>query len=147
MITFLKVHEVLQQGPSYRLSWYNAEHTMIVLEIFDRWTWDEALVAVPLLNRLIEEAGQPVYSLYYYRVSHLSLFPRGTGLSNLRRILELDPRNEKLVFFIHQDAITRQFITLLSRVYGLRQMLHKYRFVDTWEEALHQIDADRAPQP
>jgi hypothetical protein len=144
VVDFLNVHEVLQTSISYRLSWYDAEKTIIVLEVTGPWRWEEAFSVIPLLNRLVEAQPHPVYSLYYYRVVSASLLPKGAGLTNLRKLVEFDPPNEKLVIFIRQDTLTRNFMNLVSRVYGLRQVLQKYRFVSTWEEALHQVAADRA---
>jgi hypothetical protein len=144
MSELLHVHEVLQTSPSYRLSWYNPQKTIIVLEITGPWTWDEAFRVIPLLNRMVEAQPHPVYSLYYYRVVSASLLPKGAGLTNLRKLVEFDPPNEKLVIFIRQDTLTRNFMSLVSRVYGLRQVLQKYRFVASWEEALRQVAADQA---
>lgn len=139
MVTLLPVDEVLQEGHCFRLSWYTKDHSIILLEIFDAWTWDDAMRFIPNLNKLIEAQTHPVYSLYYYHVSHASLFPKGfAGTSNLRRLVEMDPPNEALVIFIRQDMLTRQFISIVTRTFRLNRS--KYRFVATLEDALALVE-------
>lgn len=140
MVHLLTVDQVLQEGNSYRLSWHNPERTLMLMEIFSAWTWEEAFASVPKLNQLIEAEEHPVYTAYYYHSSDVSFFPTGaSSLANLRKIMELDPPNEMLVFFVRQDSLTRQFMNIVTKTYGFRQVLKKYRFVRSFDEVLAQM--------
>ncbi|MCS6835992.1 MAG: hypothetical protein NZ750_08250 [Anaerolineae bacterium] len=140
----LEVAEVLKQSEVFRLSWFDQEKTIIVLEIFRPWTWEDAFASVPLLNQTVEQQPHAVYSVYHYYVKSSALLPHGSNLTKLRRLLELDPPNERLVFFVRQDVLTTRLMNALSSAYGLSQLMKKYRFVMSWQEALEQIEADKA---
>lgn len=136
----LEVAEVLKQSDVFRLSWFDVSKTIIVLEIFKAWTWDDAFDVVPLLGQMIQSQAHDVYSVYYYHIRKSSLLPRD-GLANLQQLVNLSPPNEKLVFFIHQDTLTAHFVTMLGRVY---RFVRKYRFVTSLDEAMSQIETDKA---
>ncbi|MCS6835974.1 MAG: hypothetical protein NZ750_08155 [Anaerolineae bacterium] len=139
----LEVAEVLKESEVFRLSWFDAEKTIIVTEILKPWTWEDAFDVVPLLNRMVEQQPHDVYTTYYYHIRSIALLPKG-GMANLRRLLEIDPPNEKLVIFVRQDNLTRQLMSVVSKVYGLNKIMGKYRFVTSWQEAMAQIEAHKA---
>jgi len=144
MSSLLEVSEVLNDYGKFRVSWFDADRTIIVLEISSAWTWEEAFEILPLMAQHIERQPHGVYTVFYYHVSSANLLPRGSALTNLRRLVEMSPPNERMVLYVRQDTLTRQLITLLSKVYGLASILRKHHFVATWEEALQRIEADKA---
>jgi len=144
MSTPLAVSEVLKASDNLRLSWFDPHKSIIVVEIFGPWTWENAFEFVPLMNHIVERQPNNVYTVYYYQTRSTTLLPKGSGLTNLHRLVEINPPNEKLVFFVRQDSLTRQFMSMVGKVYGMADMLRKYRFVATWQEAMQIIEMDKA---
>ncbi|MDX2077985.1 MAG: hypothetical protein SFZ02_16265 [bacterium] len=140
------LYELLREGKNYRIGWLDAGRKIAVLEILGPWKWDEALDIIPFLNEQVASVGHPVYTIYEYNGKHMAFLPRGGGILNIRRLVEIDPPNEQLVIFIKQDSLTLNFVNIVFKVYGLRQIVQKYRFVATWEEAMAQIEQHRAGQ-
>ncbi len=147
MAQLLTVDQVLQEGKCYRVSWYDTAHTIMLMEIFGPWTWEDAFASVPKINEWVAAETHPVYTVFYYHLTSTSLFPRGAnGLTNIRKLVEIDPPNEQLVFFVRQDSLTRQFMNIVSKTYGFRHFLKKYRFLSSLDEALAQIEQHKAAQ-
>ncbi|HRF95909.1 MAG TPA: hypothetical protein PLZ51_11970, partial [Aggregatilineales bacterium] len=140
------LYELLREDKNYRIGWFDAGRTIAVLEIRGPWIWDEAFDIIPYLNKQVASVGHPVYTIYEYNSKSMAFLPRGGSILNIRRLVEIDPPNEQLVVFVKHDSLTRSFVNIIFKVYGLRQIVHKYRFVATWEEAMTQIDQHRASQ-
>lgn len=133
-------HEVVSETDVYRIIWLNPEKSIIVFEIKMQWRLEDALVGVRLLNDTVMQAEHPVYTIYHYKIKGISFFPRGVGLSSLRRLVEIDPPNEQLVIFIRADGLIRNLIRVISKSYGLRHIFQKYHYVETWAEAISTIE-------
>ncbi len=141
MTQLLTVDQVLQEEKSYRVSWYDAAHTIMLMEIFGPWTWEEAFNAIPKFNNWIVAEGHPVYTIYHYYNANASFFPKGIGgLGNLRKLLEIDAPNEQLIFFVKPDSVTGRLISIVTTAYGFSHVMKKYRFVNAFDEALAQIE-------
>lgn len=141
----LNVHEILRDTDISRVSWASADKGVIVMEIKQQWNWEEAIIAVETINTaVLTQQPHSVYTVYIYQMRHTPLFSTGVKLTNLRRLIEMDPPNEQLVIFVRTDGLMRRFIGILSKTYGLRHILKKYHFVATWEEAIATIDNHRA---
>lgn len=129
-----------------RIGWYDPEQTILVLQVLDRWTWEDAVHSiVDVLNPLIvAKAPQPVYTIITHdRVARFA--PKGgNAIAALRRILQTDPPNEVLAVFVRQTDVIRSFMNAIVRVYRLANKDAKHRFVNSFEEALAEIAAHKA---
>lgn len=146
MINLLNVYEVLHETNIVRVSWLSDQRDIALMEIKQQWNWQEAIVAVEIINKAVMAQSHPVYTVYIYQMKNTPLFPTDIKLTNLRRLIEIDPPNEQLVIFVRADGLLRRFVYILSKTYGLRYILKKYQFVDTWEQALALIQHHRATQ-
>lgn len=146
MVNLLDVHEVLHETDIVRVSWLSDQRDIALMEIKKQWNWQEAIVAVEIINKAVMAQPHPVYTVYIYQMKNTPLFPTGVKLTNLRRLIEIDPPNEQLVIFVRTDGLLRRFVYILSKTYGLRHILKKYQFVDTWQQALEAIQRHRATQ-
>lgn len=146
MANLLDVHEVLHETDIVRVSWLSDQRDIALMEIKKQWNWQTAIVAVEVINKAVMAQPHPVYTVYIYQMQNTPLFPTGVKLANLRRLIEIDPPNEQLVIFVRTDGLLRRFVYILSKTYGLRHVLKKYQFVDTWQQALEAIQRHRATQ-
>ncbi|HRF97675.1 MAG TPA: hypothetical protein PLZ51_20855, partial [Aggregatilineales bacterium] len=90
-----------------------------------------------------EAIGHSIYTIFEYITDQSTLLPKGTNILNIRHLVEFDPPNEQLVIFIREDSLTRSLLTILAKVYSMNQLINKYRFVHTWDEAMAQIEAHK----
>ncbi|MDW8298477.1 MAG: hypothetical protein RML95_03980 [Anaerolineae bacterium] len=130
----------------YRIGWYDPEQTIVVLQVLDRWTWDDAIHGVAhALNPIITaKAPQPVYSIIVHE--HYGHFvPRGGNpLGVIRYLLQTDPPNDVLSLYVRQSDIIHSLLNVLLRVHKLTNRAFKYRHVETFEQALAAIAAHKA---
>lgn len=144
-MNLLDVYEVLFETDIVRISWLTETKDIIVMEIKGQWHWEVAITAVETINQhVLARQPDPVYTIYYYQMPKIPLFPRTVKLANLRRLIEIDPPNEQLVIFVRTDSLLQRFINILTKTYGLRHILQKYKFVPTWENAMTEIEKHRA---
>jgi hypothetical protein len=140
--------EVVWESPQkhLRIGWYDAEQSILVLQVLGRWTWEDAFHSiVRVLNPIIAaKAPQPVYTV----ISHerfVKFVPRGgDAIRVLRQVLQTDPPNEVLAIFIRQTDVIRSLLEAVVRISRFASKQDKYRFVNTFEEALACIAAHKA---
>lgn len=129
-----------------RIGWYDPEQTILVLQVLDRWTWEEATVSiVNVMNPLIvAKAPQPVYTIITHD-RYARFAPRGgNALSALRQMMQTDPPNEVLAIFVRQSDVIRTFLDVIVRLYKTANKTAKHRFVETFEDALAQVAEHKA---
>jgi hypothetical protein len=134
------VYEVLKQKKSYSMGWFDENRTIMLVQIFGPWDFDETLAGVAYMSEVIKSVGHPVYAVFEYTTEYATLIPKEVSIFNMRQLIEYDPPNGQLAIFIRQDAITHTFLTVLHSVVALRRITNKYRFVHTWDEAMMLIE-------
>ncbi|MDW8298475.1 MAG: hypothetical protein RML95_03970 [Anaerolineae bacterium] len=129
-----------------RIGWYDPEQTILVLQVLDRWTWEDAVYSiVRVLNPIIvAKAPQPVYTIITHDRYARFLPKGGNALAALRQILQTDPPNEVLAVFVRQSDVIRSFLGVIIRVYKFANKDAKYRFVESFEQALAEVAAHKA---
>jgi hypothetical protein len=140
--------EIVWESPQkhLRIGWYDAEQSILVLQVLGRWTWEDAVHSiVRVLNPIIAaKAPQPIYTI----ISHdrfVKFMPRGgNAISALRQVLQTDPPNEVLAIFIRQTDVIRSLLEAVVRISRFADKRDKYRFVNTFDEALACVAAHKA---
>lgn len=138
--------ELIKEADNYRIYWYDVEKTIIVLEITRKWTWDEAVDALVFTNKIVaENQDRPMFPVLHFNPG-LSMIPEGFSLEKLRQLIKMNTPSEKLVLISSEEnTVLRMIVTTVTRLYGLNHIFEKYRFTDTFEEAL-QLIADYKSQ-
>jgi hypothetical protein len=140
----LPFHEIIFEAHFARIIWYDAERTIDVIETLAPWTWKEAEHAIGLLCVAQRQVSHPVYTIVRY-LNNSSALPKGGGIfSSLRTIIEYDVPHERLVILVGQNASISRFLSVTSNIYGLGQILSKYRYVTSVEAAFALIERDKA---
>jgi hypothetical protein len=121
---------------SYR--WYDADQTILVCDVRDSWTWDEAYAIVQEQARLLQSVSHGVHTIFW--LHGIARVPQdGTGLPNLRKLLTMRQPNSQMVVFIGINRFGETLAAMMNKVYGMRSQIAMYRFVSSIEEALDEI--------
>jgi hypothetical protein len=63
----------------------------------------------------------------------------GSALANIRQLMSMQHPNEEMSIFIGVNRFGQALVDMVSKVYGMRDMLARYRFVASIEQALDEI--------
>ncbi|MFN8375330.1 MAG: hypothetical protein U0694_20935 [Anaerolineae bacterium] len=132
----------IARTPNYKIYWQDAERTIVVLEVFNRWTWDEAYHAVKMISDSNALVSHETYSIFWFRYD-VSQLPGGLALPKLRELMTMQRPNERLVLFVMVNPLLKTMLELASRLYGLQEHMKKYRFVTSFEHATKVITRDK----
>lgn len=133
---------VLHQTPNSRMYWYDSEQTTLISEVTGRWNWEQAFDVISTLNGTVRSSDREIYSIHWFR-SAAYTSPQGMALHNLRKLIQDDPSNEKLVFFVGTNGIFQALVNTVIRAYKFTGLTSKYYFPKTLEDALRIIAQDR----
>lgn len=123
-----------------RISWYDEAHTILMCDVFKRWTWDEAHKVITELNQWCSTVNHGVYTIYVFG-SSANLVPYGgSAIPNIRRLINTEHPNDQLIIFTNAGALVSRLINIAAQVYGLRSIVSKFRFVPNLEAALHEVE-------
>lgn len=126
--------EIVEKDEIFTLGWYDAEHTILILDVEKPWRWENAYYAIAALNRTILAEDHNVCSIYYLHDA-ASILPRRLALPNIGRLLAEDVDNEHRIIFVGSPLL-QTFIELTYRTLRVKQDQAKFHFVKTLEEAL-----------
>ena len=115
----------------FGIRWYDDAHTILLCEPPSNWTWDDAYTILKLMNGLCDTVEHGVYSVFYYRMTHASVLPKGNAVPHIRRLLNITHPNDELVIFVGANTFARRMIDMAGRLYGFRALVSDFRFVDT----------------
>lgn len=135
---------VLHQTPNSRMYWYDSEQTILINEVTGRWNWDEAYDTISTLNGTVRQSDHSVYTIHWFR-SAAYTSPQGMALRNLSKLIQDDPPNERLVFFVGTNGIFQGLVNTVIRAYKFTGLTSKYYFPKTLDDALRIIAKDRQP--
>ncbi|MDX2076504.1 MAG: hypothetical protein SFZ02_08755, partial [bacterium] len=138
------LYEVLIQEKTYRVGWYNPERTIMVFDVMGPWHLEEAVNAIRYVREMMAALGHSVHTIFQYDTDYATILPRGATVSHVRQLIEDEIPNGKLVILIRQDALTRTVFNILRKHYSVRQIATRYRFVNSWDEAMVLIDQHQA---
>ncbi len=135
-------HKLLETD-NFLIYWHDAGRTILVLEVLGGWDWTQAFAALTHFNQTLYDTPYPTYSLLLFR-SGTSAVPTGLTLPNVRDLMAMNPPLEQLVLLVGAGGFIQSMAQTVSRMYGLRAIFGRYRFVETIEEALKVVQAHKA---
>jgi hypothetical protein len=133
--------EILR-GRNFLVRWHDPQQTVLVIEILDRWTWDDAYYAISQASETAAATSHEIYTIFWFKYE-MRGFPDGLVFPKLQELIGMGQPNERLVIFVTANTVLQTFLQITDRIYKLRDYLRKYRFVSTFEHALKIIEKDR----
>jgi hypothetical protein len=128
----------------YKLYWFDDARTIIVLEIHPKWTWADAWAATSMIDKALGEVTHDVYTVYHFHEGAID-FPSGLSSINVRKMLEIDVSNEKLIIFVNPSFQKLQsLLEFIGSMCRATQWKTKFRYIASFDEALKLIEADKA---
>lgn len=121
------------------IRWHEDEEHVLYVEVTRQPTWELVYQVITFINQLIFATPHPVFTVYHFS-NYAGILPKGNILTHLSKLVHLDPPNEKLVIFVSETSLLRSFLQMASDIYGLRDILAKYRFCKSLSEAFALID-------
>jgi hypothetical protein len=124
---------------NFVLRWHDSAHTIIVLEVLDHWTWENAYETISQMSQIVRSTPHQVYSVFWFK-HEMPRLPAGLVLRKLHGLVLMGNKNEPLVLFVTSNGVLQTFLQITGRIYKLRDFLNKYRFMPTFEQALSVIE-------
>lgn len=134
--------QLIIEKHNHRLVWYDPGQSILLLEITAYWSWAEAEETFRRINELIAQTDCQVYLIFEFS-SNVPSIPTGPLFKHVRALMSENHDNEQLNIFVRVNPLLKQVIHIASRTYGLREMMSKYRFANTRDEALDLIEEHR----
>ncbi len=139
-----EMHTVLFKSDNYQLGWYDAQQTILYLEVFASWTWDDMYMMVGKMLTILQTLKHDFYTVQWFRDGGERL-PGGITVPHIKRILGINYPNEQMLILV---GVPRwkpylEIAARASRIAGL-QDVNKFRFVDTLEHSIALIEEHKA---
>lgn len=131
----------VQKTSNYHLYWYDSEKTILVLDLYARWTWSDVNKAIKQANVVTAEQTKHnrVYAIGTISASG-SIVPKNVnGISQILELIRNDPAHEEFMIYVMKHGLLRQLINLTIDMYQQVVGDKRYLFADTMEEALQII--------
>jgi hypothetical protein len=129
-------------GRNFLMRWHDPQQTILVIEILDRWTWEDAYLVIPHASKVVGAIPHEIYTIFWFKYD-TARFPEGLALPKLQELITMGHAHERLVIFVTTNTVLKAFLQLADRIYKLRNYLVKYRFVSSFEQALTIIQKER----
>lgn len=120
--------------------WLDDAKTILLCEVKQRWTWESAQDVIMIMTEQCETVTHGVYTVYHFHNNTPILPKGGSAIANIRRLMKIEAENDELYIFIGRNQFIARLIDIASKIYGLREALARFRFLETLEEALKTID-------
>jgi hypothetical protein len=130
--------------PKYRIRWYDPEKTILLCEVMERWSWEETHSVIQKMNDTCSTVQHGVYSIFHFQ-KNASLLPQGkTAIGDVRKLIETEHPNDQLIIFIGASTLVTSLVNIAGQVYGMRNIIARFRFVYSLEEALTAVGQHKA---
>lgn len=127
----------------YHLYWQNTADTqkqILVIEVVDRWSWDDAYQIINHVNALLDEVDCRCYSIFYLHDTAQKALKDSFAFAHLEQLIRTDPFKEEQVYFVGKIKALRNAIYVVERVLQLFNRTTKINFTNTVQDALEEIE-------
>jgi hypothetical protein len=135
----LLMNDILQNN-TFHLRWHDDEHTVLVLNVKDRWDWDAAYLAIERISQAAASIDHDFYTVFLFEKSS-SMLPRDYVIPNTRNLM-IETPNERLVLLVNANRFLEIIVNMVAK--GLPAIARKIRFVPNLECALQAIEQHKA---
>ncbi|MCA9914664.1 MAG: hypothetical protein KC496_15030 [Anaerolineae bacterium] len=131
--------KILQETHNRRIGWYDEEETILLMEVFAPWSWQEAYEAIRFIVDIFEPITTPRYVIYHY-IGAGKLVPKDLAFMNIGRLLTVTLEYEGDLVFANASPLTNAFIDLVRKTTRQPSARLRLHYVDSLEVALKLID-------
>lgn len=137
---------ILRDEHNYRMYWHDEAEQICVLQIIGHLSAEDMIEVTLLGNAQIGESKRRnprrIYSIVYLSNSDVSLIRESFNREKFRTLVEMDAQHEELIFLAGEIRQPVQFfLNRLKEFNHISPKLWKYRYVNTFEEAVTAIYA------
>lgn len=132
---------ILCQSDSWRIYWYDEAQTIIVCEILNCWTWNDASASMMSMNEAVRATPNTVDVIIWFTTVSAQAVPRNAAFSTIRRIMAEDVPNENSVVMIQAHRYFEMLMETIKHIYSLLGTTSPYYYVSDFEAALTFIAA------
>ncbi len=122
--------------------WNDNEKTVLVLEVrADKWNWDDAFNIMRDFKIRAESVEHSIYTVIIFHDTPST--PDSTVFRNIRQMTRLRANNEILTVFVGTNSLFRTIFNTVNKIYLLKNIFDKFRFVATKEQAIALIEREK----
>ncbi len=125
-----------------KVSWYDADQTIILQEFPLTWTWEDFFDAVERTVEMENTVSHPVYIMGTNPPN--GKMPGGNTLAQFNAALKMHPPHMQLYIMATNNAFSAMMGRILVQTSGMRE---KTRLVNTVEDGLRLIAEEKAKLP
>lgn len=134
----------ISPGAKYTISWYDPEKTILICEVVERWSWDESYEVILKMNEWLSTVQHGVYSVFHFQ-RNASLLPQGkTAIADMRKLMNTEHPNDQLIILVGASSLVTTLVNMAGQVYGMRKILSRFRFVQSFDEALRAVEKHKS---
>lgn len=115
------------------IQWANDDQTVILCTISGEGTWEDLYTMVEQQVVMMASVDHIVHNILNFEAEIKRIPPN--AFLHLRRLMSIDRPNEGGVVIVGGPAMAKNLLSIVHRIYGLRDEAARMMFADTVEEA------------
>ncbi|MCA9914427.1 MAG: hypothetical protein KC496_13825 [Anaerolineae bacterium] len=138
------MNTVLFEAYNYQMGWYDEQQTILYLDVFAPWTWNEMYLLVGDMLGILGNTHYDFYTVQWFHDGGERL-PNGITLPHVKRIMTINYPHEQLLIMAGVPR-WKPYMEIASRAMRIAGMqdADKFRFVDTVQEALALVEEHKS---
>ncbi|MCA9914666.1 MAG: hypothetical protein KC496_15040 [Anaerolineae bacterium] len=130
--------ENLYQTHNWRIYWYDSEKTILLIEIFNTWTWQDADEGMQTVVNKVQNTTSETFLIVSF-VDAGTVIPKNFSITLMGRIMRSALAFAGTLVFATSNALLKSFVDFTGMASRLPRAHMRYHFVDSLEHALDLI--------
>jgi hypothetical protein len=123
---------------SYNIRWAEGRRDIILVELSERWTWDDMYHLTQEQIAMMATVTHRVHTIFYSNARTVQI-PTNI-FTNARRLMNMSHPNEDVKIFVSPPPVVKTLLQMLGKLYGLRDLVAKYWIADSMAHAYQLLD-------
>ncbi|MCA9914665.1 MAG: hypothetical protein KC496_15035 [Anaerolineae bacterium] len=130
--------KTLHESHNRKLSWYDEEQTILLVEVFAAWKWEEAVAGTELVSQVVRNHHLQPYVIYQFSSAGV-IIPKSLAITNITKLIRDTLSYDGTVVFVNPNPLLKSFIDLsgLTTRVKIKFELH---IVPALEDALQLVE-------
>ena len=132
----------------YKIYWHDEEQSILMVEVYKRWTWHDAHQIVKHGNDILAQVNHQKY-LICHLIDEATKLPSDNrrAIASLQRLIQLDPGEEEFCIFVSSQKVLKRLILVTGEIYSLFGKTKKYQYADDLSSAFAMINQYKTRHP